>query len=1066
MSLTKILIVEDEWLVAQGIKESLVDLGYEVVGMAVSGAQTLQVAAEQQPDLVLMDILLQGDMDGIEVAEHLRQQFGIPVVFLTAYADSTTLARAKVVEPYGYILKPFEVRELHSAIEIALYKTQAEKRLQHLNRVLRAIRHVNHLIVTEKDRHHLIQQVCQLLVESRGYFTAWIALLDDQGRVTAWAAVGGSDNPGQLQQQLANGKLPPCALPALEQTGLVVLENLAEQCTGCSWAKGNKGRGALVMRLSHQEVSYGLMGVQLPVALTSDEDESSLFLELAADLSLALYKMDLEIREREALKALKISEARYRSLVEGLPVGIYQRTVGEENRLLMVNPAMAAMFGYDSQEECLPHGSSPTYADPRQRQQFNELLMKEGGVAGMELTLLKKDGTPFTARVWGRLHHSGESSYVEGIVLDITLQKQARAALEESLSLSRTTLESTADGILVIDRRGRVVSYNQRFLKMWHIPEAVVLNRDDDEILAFVLDQLADPQGFLQKVRELYARPEEESFDIFSFKDGRVFERFSLPQYLDKQIIGRVWSFRDVTTRVQAEEALRKNEATLQSLFRAAPIGMGLLHNRVFALVNEQMTRITGYSSEELVGQSARKLYTDDAEFERVGAVKYSNMSELGFGCVETAWRHRDGHLLDILLSSSYIDLRDESAGTVFTALDITDRKQSEKELRQYRDHLEHLVTERTAALVEVNAELNREIAGHEETEKALRDSEARFRAIFEEAPIGITLRDHEGRFIDSNPAMEKILGYPPEEYRCEEMNFPHLDYSQQFHSLYQELAEGQRKDFVLENRALHKKGHPVWGRVHVSKIKGKDQGSWFALSLIEDITREKETKAEIIAYQERLRALASELTMTEERERRRLASDLHDNIGQVLALLQIKLGSLRQDLPSREMAADLDEARSLLSQIISATRSLTLEMGLSVLHELGFESGVEWLGEKFQEQYGLNVKVKCEPLPPSLSPAQITFLFRAVRELLTNVTKHAYARHVMIEVKTEGKKFVLRVADDGVGFEVSNLTEVAGFGLFSIAERVSNQGGKMEVTSAPDQGTMVAMTFSLPEVF
>jgi CheY-like chemotaxis protein len=313
-----------------------------VAGMAVSGAETLELVAGHQPDLVLMDILLRGDMDGIEAAERLRQQFEIPVVFLTAYADPTTLARAKVAEPYGYILKPFEVRELHSAIEIALYKTKVEKRLQHLNRVLRAIRHVNHLI----------------------------ALLNDEGRVTAWTVAGESDDAGQLQQKLANDELPPCGLRALEQTGLVILENLPDQCPGCSWAQGYKDRGALVTRLSHQEISYGLLGVQLPVALTREEEESSLFRELAADLSLALYKMDLEIRERQALKALKTSEARYRSLVEGLPVGIYQRTMGEDNRLLMVNPAMAAMFVYDSTEECLPYGSSPTYADPGQRRQF------------------------------------------------------------------------------------------------------------------------------------------------------------------------------------------------------------------------------------------------------------------------------------------------------------------------------------------------------------------------------------------------------------------------------------------------------------------------------------------------------------------------------------------------------------------------------------------------------------------------------------------------------------------------------------------------------------------------
>jgi signal transduction histidine kinase len=163
-------------------------------------------------------------------------------------------------------------------------------------------------------------------------------------------------------------------------------------------------------------------------------------------------------------------------------------------------------------------------------------------------------------------------------------------------------------------------------------------------------------------------------------------------------------------------------------------------------------------------------------------------------------------------------------------------------------------------------------------------------------------------------------------------------------------------------------------------------------------------------------------------------------------------------------MAADLDEARHLLSQIISATRTLTLEMGLSVLHELGFESGVEWLGEKFQEQYGLEIVVNCEPLPPSLSPAQITFLFRAIRELLTNAAKHARPKQVTIEGKTEDQRFALRVTDDGVGFEASNLTEVAGFGLFSIAERVSNQGGKMEVSSAPGQGTMVTIAMPLSQ--
>jgi signal transduction histidine kinase len=249
-----------------------------------------------------------------------------------------------------------------------------------------------------------------------------------------------------------------------------------------------------------------------------------------------------------------------------------------------------------------------------------------------------------------------------------------------------------------------------------------------------------------------------------------------------------------------------------------------------------------------------------------------------------------------------------------------------------------------------------------------------------------------------------------------------------------------------------------------MTRVKGLDENTWYGLGLIEDITQEKQAQAEISAYQGRLRALAAQLTLTEERERRRLASDLHDNIGQVLALLQIKLGSLRQNLPSPEMAADLDEARHLLSQIIGATRTLTLEMGLSVLHELGFAAGVEWLGEKFQEQFGLRVEVSCEPLPATLSSVQKTFLFRAIRELLVNVAKHAKATQVRISLQTAGDHLSLQVADDGRGFEVSNHTALGGFGLFSINERISNQGGRMEVLSAPGQGTRVIITFPLLE--
>jgi signal transduction histidine kinase len=130
--------------------------------------------------------------------------------------------------------------------------------------------------------------------------------------------------------------------------------------------------------------------------------------------------------------------------------------------------------------------------------------------------------------------------------------------LEKTVSLLRGTLESTADGILVVNNEGKIESFNQRFIELWRIPESIIASRDDNRALAFVLDQLKKPDEFLSKVRELYSDPDAESFDVLEFKDERFFERYSRPQKIGEKSVGRVWSFRDITKRQQAEEALKK----------------------------------------------------------------------------------------------------------------------------------------------------------------------------------------------------------------------------------------------------------------------------------------------------------------------------------------------------------------------------------------------------------------------------------------------------------------------------------------------------------------------------
>lgn len=130
MAKTNVLVVEDESIVSKDIQHSLKKLGYNVVGAAATGEKALELANAENPDIVLMDIMLKGDMTGIDTAAKIKESKGIPVIFLTAYADESTLSKAKITEPYGYIIKPFKEIDLHTSIEMALYKHGREKEVE------------------------------------------------------------------------------------------------------------------------------------------------------------------------------------------------------------------------------------------------------------------------------------------------------------------------------------------------------------------------------------------------------------------------------------------------------------------------------------------------------------------------------------------------------------------------------------------------------------------------------------------------------------------------------------------------------------------------------------------------------------------------------------------------------------------------------------------------------------------------------------------------------------------------------------------------------------------------
>lgn len=313
MNKKKILVVEDERIIAEDLRRTLQHLGYEVTGIASSGKEALEIAAANIPDLAIMDIVLRGKMDGITVAERLKDRLDIPSIYLTAYADETLLKRTKISAPYSYILKPFDQRELHTNVEIALERSRTNRLLQRTNRVLKTVRDINQLIVRERDHRKLIQQACKILTGEEGYPRAWIALLDENGQLTASAQSGWGKKFQLLLQMLKKGVMSECGLKALTKEETVVSKGLAS-CRNCPFHEFYPEYHSLTIALVSHDRSYGLLSVALPERTLVEEPELNLFRELAGDIAFGLRDLELEEHRRQLETELNESEARFRTL--------------------------------------------------------------------------------------------------------------------------------------------------------------------------------------------------------------------------------------------------------------------------------------------------------------------------------------------------------------------------------------------------------------------------------------------------------------------------------------------------------------------------------------------------------------------------------------------------------------------------------------------------------------------------------------------------------------------------------------------------------------------------------
>ena len=671
-------------------------------------------------------------------------------------------------------------------------------------------------------------------------------------------------------------------------------------------------------------------------------------------------------------------------------------------------------------------------------------------------------------------------------IIDITERKLAGEKLLYSNSLNNAALESSIDGILVIDRQGKVVRWNQRFIELWNIPQELLETHDDSLLLNHALSQLSQPDEFLCKVKELYDHPDHSSKDIIILSDGREFDRYSQPLKINEEIVGRYWSFRDITEQRKLENEVRHQLYFNEMILGAIPNPVFIKDtNGRYIGCNKAYEVLRGISKNMLLGKCIFDIAAPEAA-EELHAMDKRLLAFYHPQQHETSLVLNNGTRRDVIYHKAcFKDISGEPAGLIGIIQDVTDLKAAQRTIEEHNEELEQRVIERTRSIEDANYEL---VSINFELELRRREAEELSSKLFqlsravENSPAVIVITDYHANIEYVNPKFSEITGYSAEEVLGKNPRILKAgQLSKEYYvKLWETITAGHewRGDFY--NRK--KNGDMFWERASISPIKNDKGFITHFVAIKEDITDQKRIASELLTAQEA--AHAANRSKSEF-----LANMSHEIRTPLSAIIGFSDITLRTDLQpyQHENLLKIKTAGELLLSIISDILDFSkIEAQQMVMEAIPFKldnmlTNVTHLIQQKVQEKGLQLLLQTSS---DISNRLIGDQFRLsqiLANLLSNAVKFTEKGNIVLETSLQVKlrdkvKLKFSVRDTGIGISDHQIKKLfqpftqadgsttrkfggTGLGLSISKQLVTMMDGEIWCESVPGEGSTFSFT-------